>query len=86
MSPSSIWILPGVDGLALARLLRARETATRMPLVGISARSLGDEEAICLAAGMDAFLRKPVTGAMLDASLAALFSSRLESDRPLPRR
>ena len=60
--------LPAVDGLALARLLRAREAQTgkmRIPLIGISARSVGDEEALCLAAGMDAFLRKPLTGEML---------------------
>ncbi len=71
--------LPGVDGLALARLLRAQETGTRMPMIGISARSVGDEERLCLDAGMDAFLRKPVTGAMLDESLAAIFSTPLES-------
>jgi signal transduction histidine kinase/ligand-binding sensor domain-containing protein/ActR/RegA family two-component response regulator len=60
--------LPGIDGLALARMLRAREAKSgkaRMPLIAVSARSVGDEEALCLAAGMDAFLRKPVTGAML---------------------
>jgi signal transduction histidine kinase/ligand-binding sensor domain-containing protein/ActR/RegA family two-component response regulator len=60
--------LPGVDGLALARMLRAREALAghaRTPLIGISARSAGDEEALSLAAGMDAFLRKPMTGAML---------------------
>ena len=42
-------ILPGVDGLALARMLRARETQSgkvRMPLIGISARSAGNEEAL----------------------------------------
>ncbi len=64
--------LPGLDGLALARTLRAREAAEqrpRMPLIGISARSVGDEEALCLDAGMDAFLRKPITGAMLRACL-----------------
>jgi CheY-like chemotaxis protein len=60
--------LPGVDGLALARLLRAREAQSgkvRMPLIGISARSVGNEEALCLAAGMNAFLRKPLTGEIL---------------------
>jgi signal transduction histidine kinase/ligand-binding sensor domain-containing protein/BarA-like signal transduction histidine kinase len=62
--------LPGVDGLALARLLRAREAT--LPMIGISARSVGDEERVCLDAGMNAFLRKPITGAMLDESLAAL--------------
>jgi len=66
--------LPAVDGLALARLLRAREAQSgkvRIPLIGISARSAGDEEALCLAAGMDAFLRKPLTGAMLVKAIAA---------------
>ncbi len=67
--------LPGVGGLALARMLRAREVTrgkTRMPLIGVSARSVGDEETLCLAAGMDAFLRKPVTGQMLVAAIARI--------------
>jgi CheY-like chemotaxis protein len=44
----------------------------RTALVGISARSAGNEEALCLAAGMDAFLRKPLTGEVLAAQLAAV--------------
>ena len=65
--------LPGINGLALARLLRAREAKSgkvRMPLIGVTARSSGDEELLCLAAGMDAFLRKPVTGGMLTGLIA----------------
>jgi CheY-like chemotaxis protein len=41
-----------------------------MPLIGISARSAGNEEALCLAAGMDAFLRKPLTGEALGGAVA----------------
>ena len=68
--------LPGVDGLTLARMMRTREIdGHRMPLIGISARSVGDEEALCLAAGMNAFLRKPVTGAMLDECLGRVTSA-----------
>ncbi len=67
--------LPGVDGLTLARMMRTRETdGRRMPLIGISARSVGDEEALCVAAGMNAFLRKPITGAMLDECLVRVTS------------
>lgn len=64
--------LPGIDGLQLARMLRQREVAgsTRLPLIAITARALGDEELQVLAAGMDGFLRKPLTGAMLEAALA----------------
>jgi len=58
--------LPGIDGFGLARMIRMREAAgSRLHLVGISARSRGDEAALCRDAGMDAFVRKPVTGEML---------------------
>ena len=62
-----------VVGLTLARMIRAGEAKDDKPslrLIGISARSHGDEEALCRAAGMDAFLRKPVTGEMLAAVFA----------------
>ena len=45
---------------------------SRLPLIGISARSAGNEEALCLVAGMDAFLRKPVTGQILATAIAGI--------------
>jgi signal transduction histidine kinase/CheY-like chemotaxis protein/streptogramin lyase len=71
--------LHGIDGLALARALRASEAAEnrpRLPLIGVSARSAGDEEALCLAAGMDRFLRKPVTSALLAAALEQVVADK----------
>jgi signal transduction histidine kinase/CheY-like chemotaxis protein/streptogramin lyase len=65
--------LPGIDGFAFARLLRAREAqraGIRLPLIGISARSTGREEAACSDAGMAAFLRKPLSGEVLQSALA----------------
>ncbi|MHB8448124.1 MAG: hybrid sensor histidine kinase/response regulator [Rudaea sp.] len=65
--------LPGVDGLTLARMIRAREAKDARPrlrLIGISARSRGDEGTLCRTAGMDGFVRKPVTGEMLAGVLA----------------
>jgi CheY-like chemotaxis protein/anti-sigma regulatory factor (Ser/Thr protein kinase) len=62
--------LPGLDGLALARMIRAREAGEmRLPMIGISARSLGDEETLCRQAGMDAFMRKPVSVADLESAV-----------------
>ena len=62
--------LPGMDGLSLARQLRAR--GFQAPLVALTARS--DEAAMtqALDAGCNRFLRKPVTGAMLLDVVAAL--------------
>jgi signal transduction histidine kinase/CheY-like chemotaxis protein/streptogramin lyase len=61
--------LPGIDGLQLARMLRAGAHA-HLPMVAVTARSVGDEEAQIRAAGMDALLRKPLTSAMLAETIA----------------
>ena len=60
--------LPGLDGLALARALRAQGFA--QPLIAVTARADADAEPAAIAAGFDGFLRKPVTGAMLAAAIA----------------
>jgi len=50
--------LPGMDGCELTRMLRQRGVTT--PIVALTASAHGDEEQRALAAGMNAFLRKPV--------------------------
>lgn len=62
--------LPLLDGLALARHLR--ELGRDFPLIAVTARSDGDAERHAMAAGFDGFLRKPVTGEMLVAAIAAV--------------
>lgn len=62
--------LPGMDGLALARQLRAQGFTA--PLLAVTARSDADAESQSHAAGFDGFLRKPVTGATLTAAVEAL--------------
>ncbi|MCC7096135.1 MAG: response regulator, partial [Thermomonas sp.] len=62
--------LPGMDGLALARALRAQGFTE--PLLAVTARSDADAEPSARDAGFDAFLRKPVSGEQLADALAAL--------------
>jgi len=70
--------LPGVNGLDLARLIRARDN--QIPLLAVTARADADAEPDAYAAGMDGFLRKPVTGVMLaDALEALLLKTKPES-------
>ena len=64
--------LPGVNGLDLARLIRARSIA--LPLLAVTARADASAEPDARAAGMDGFLRKPVTGDMLGDALELLVS------------
>jgi signal transduction histidine kinase/ActR/RegA family two-component response regulator len=61
--------LPGMDGLSLARQLRAQ--GFQAALLAVTARADGQAEAQARAAGFDGFLRKPVTGDMLVEAIAA---------------
>jgi signal transduction histidine kinase/CheY-like chemotaxis protein len=68
--------LPGVDGFRLAQMIREREgDGAHLPIVAVTARSGGDEETRARAAGMDGFLRKPLTGAQLAAELERIGAS-----------
>jgi len=60
--------LPGLDGLALTRLIRSR--GYRLPLIAITARADAEAEPAARAAGMDDFLRKPVSGQHLVDAMA----------------
>lgn len=59
--------LPGVDGFELARLIAAQPAPPR--LVALTARADAEAEPRARAAGMQGFLRKPVSGAQLAAML-----------------
>jgi CheY-like chemotaxis protein len=63
--------LPGVDGFQIARLIRQREHAGQhLPIVAVTARQGSEDEAKARAAGMDGFLRKPLSGEQLADALA----------------
>ena len=60
--------LPAVDGFELAKMIR--QQGWTLPLIAVTARADALSERRARAAGMDAYLRKPVTGAMLAEALA----------------
>lgn len=66
--------LPLVDGFQVARMLRRMERFASLPIVAVTARSAGDEAKAIRDAGMNALLRKPMTGEQLDAVLDAVTS------------
>jgi len=59
--------MPVMDGYALARALRARAAA--LPIIGVTANAMRDEGERCLAAGMNAWLTKPMSLQTLYARL-----------------
>jgi signal transduction histidine kinase/ActR/RegA family two-component response regulator len=75
--------LPGLDGFALAGIIRAQTPG--IALVALTARSDPQAEPLARAAGMHAFLRKPVTSTLLqaciDATMAALRGQKPGSEQ-----
>ena len=66
--------MPVMDGLDLARAVRREEAATgrtpRTVLIAVTANALRGEDERCFAAGMDAFVPKPVALDTLERTLA----------------
>lgn len=52
--------MPVMDGFAAAEEIRRRETGRHTPIVAVTARAMKDDEQLCLAAGMDAYVTKPL--------------------------
>jgi len=52
--------MSGMDGLTLTRLIRADETLVQPYIVAVTANVLAEAREACMAAGMDAFLGKPL--------------------------
>lgn len=65
--------LSGIDGGQLIAMIRKLEGAAGLlPVLGVTARSRGEEAEDFLAVGVSTWLRKPVTGAQLADALNAL--------------
>jgi signal transduction histidine kinase len=69
--------LPGIDGLELARLIFI--DGHSLPLVALTARTDTQAESAAIAAGMKAFIRKPVSSSDLEALIQTFMPTiRLE--------
>lgn len=66
--------LPGMDGLAATRAIRAAGNGARVPIIGVSGRAEARDVEAAHAAGMNAFLAKPVSPAVLAETLADIRS------------
>jgi two-component system, cell cycle response regulator DivK len=59
--------LPGMDGLALTRMLKANPSLRAIRIVGLTAFAMKGDEARILEAGCDGYLSKPVNTRELPA-------------------
>ncbi len=80
--------MPRLDGLDVAREVRATPGLARLPLVALSANAFEEDRLACAAAGMNAFVPKPVDPDLLyETLLGWLGDSAIEApgeDVPAP--
>jgi two-component system sensor histidine kinase/response regulator len=64
--------MPELDGLQVIRTIREQEAAigSHLPVIALTARSRKEDRELCLAAGMDEFLSKPIQTDELWATIA----------------
>lgn len=66
--------LPGIDGLTVARTLRADPRYRQLVIVAVTASAMKTDIAAALAAGCDAFVSKPINTRTLVPTLLGLLA------------
>lgn len=69
--------LPGMDGLAATRILKADPATAHLPVIALTAHVMRGDEAIALEAGCDGYLSKPIDTRKLPATIAAFINAAL---------
>jgi len=68
--------LPGMDGLALTRRIKADPRAAGTVVVAVTAYAMKGDEARILAAGCDGYIAKPIDTRTLPATVASYLHNR----------
>ncbi|KAB2873263.1 MAG: response regulator, partial [Burkholderiaceae bacterium] len=76
--------MPAMSGYEVTRLLRQRHDAQALPIIALTAAALTSERELALAAGMNAFLTKPIDAQRLQEALLAALGARRASRAATP--
>jgi signal transduction histidine kinase/CheY-like chemotaxis protein/HPt (histidine-containing phosphotransfer) domain-containing protein len=73
--------MPVMDGLTATRLIRVAErgTGVHVPIVAMTAHAMKGDKEICLDAGMDGYIAKPVTIKEIQKTISNIFGLQQDS-------
>ncbi|MBF0162833.1 MAG: response regulator, partial [Magnetococcales bacterium] len=78
--------MPVMDGLTATRLLRQSQESQQVPIIAMTANAMAGDREICLEAGMNDHIAKPVVPEEMYATLARWLPQRTtEAEQPLPQ-
>jgi two-component system sensor histidine kinase/response regulator len=70
--------MPEMDGLTATRRIRESERSTpyHLPIVAMTAHAMKGDREICIEAGMDEYVSKPISGQLLSKAIAIALQKR----------
>lgn len=74
-------MMPGLDGLELARRIKADKTMSHIPVVILTASASDDFQTTGYRVGVESYMHKPFDEAMLRARIEGILNSRREAQR-----
>jgi PAS domain S-box-containing protein len=74
--------MPGVDGLEATRRIRAEHPTLHLPIIALTANALKSDVDLCLSAGMNDYLAKPIERTLLFSTLHRWLNPRLPEPTP----
>jgi CheY-like chemotaxis protein len=74
--------MPELDGLDATREIRANEAASgkHIPIIAMTANAMAGDRELCIDAGMDGYVAKPVKKASLFSEMSRVLSARTEGE------